>query len=369
MPIAATVTAGWVYATNDVVNASNINALGNPTVTIPDGVTYLGGVGSVGAPGFAFDTDVNTGISQISGPDTLAIVAGGSAPVQFTGTQSLFVGGSVSAPGITFVGDANCGFFHNVSDTIGVSCGNQNVATFSPTGLAVTALTVGGAPVLTSGISPTLATFYTDFFEGLAKSPFAATNANAATVTDGTTVIAGQATGIVRMSLGSSAAASTYIQSSVPFSIGNTLTWRLSSLNFSPLSNGTSRYYVLIGASALGGTEVTTGGSGDCAVFMYDDTVSAQWICFSRRTGTRTTTTTVVTVTATLSTANFSILTDTNGVYFYINGALVATHTTNYPFFTQPIYPFIKMVSTVGTPNSQIIDVDSFNMAYTVARP
>lgn len=369
MPIAATVTAGWVYATNDVVNASNINALGNPTVTIPDGVTYLGGVGSVSTPGFAFDTDINTGISQISGPDTLAIVAGGAAPVQFTGTQSLFFSGTVSSPGSTWIGDANCGFYHPAEDTIGVSCGNLNVATFSPTGLAVTALTVGGAPVLTAGISPTLATHYTDFYEGLAKSPFAATVANSATVTDGTTVIAGQLTGIIRMSIGTSAAASMYIQSGFPYSIGNSLTWRLSQFNFTPLSNGTNRYYVLIGASALGGTETTTGGSGDCAFFMYDDTVAAQWICVSRRTGTRTTTTTAVTVTTSATVQNFTVLTDTNGCYFYINGVLVATHTTNYPFPTQSIYPFIKMTSTLGTPNTQIIDVDAFSTAYTVARP
>lgn len=369
MPTVLSTAPGWSFLTGDIATAAALNAGFNPVITLQDGITYLGAAGTLANPGFAINGDPNTGIAQLSGADTLAIVVGGAAPVQFTGTQSLFVSGTVASPGITFIGDANCGFYHPAEDTIGVTCGNSLIATFSPTGLAVSALTVGGSPVLTAGISPTLATHYTDFYEGLAKSPFAATNANSATVTDGTTSINAQVTGIIRMNLGSSAAASTYIQSGLPYSIGNSLTWRISTLNFSPLSNGTSRYYVLIGASALGGAETTTGGSGDCAFFMYDDTVAAQWVCVSRRTGTRTTTTTAVTVTTSATVQNFTVLTDTNGCYFYINGVNVANHTTNYPFFTQSIYPFIKMTSTVGTPNSQIIDVDAFSTAYTVARP
>ena len=373
MPITAAVTAGWTYSTGNTATASNLNALGIPTVKINDGETYLVGAGTVGAPGVAINGDANTGIAQLSGADTISLVGGGAEVVRITSTQALCTNGSDAAPGISFMGDADTGINHDAANELDIVVGGKLLGTFSDSlfsldgKLEADSIYIGSAPVLTAGISPTTAFFFTDFYEGLAVSGFAGTVVGSGSASNGTTAIAGQANGIVRLGLATTSANSAILATTAPMAFGNSVIWRIKTFLGAALSNGTNRYYILIGTSELGTSEELTGGSGNAAWFQYDDATSAQWQCVSRVTGTKETTTTGTTVASTTD-LKFEIQRTASTVVFLINGSTVATHSTQVPTAASRCFPIVRITSTLGTPASQVIDVDAFEMQYTIAR-
>jgi hypothetical protein len=72
----------------------------------------------------------------------------GSIP--FTGAQR-FIAGTVSAPGITIVGDTNTGVYSPAADQLAISCGGSQIGLFSSVGLTVNGN--GGIGFTVNGVS------------------------------------------------------------------------------------------------------------------------------------------------------------------------------------------------------------------------
>jgi hypothetical protein len=369
MPVTATVSAGWTYTTGDTVTASNLNLLGLPSVTVPDGKDFVFGAGTVGAPSISFTGDTNTGIAQLAGAGTLSVVTDGVEAFRFINDQALAMPGADAAPAYSFAGDPNTGLNSDTADEVDIVCGGAVIGTFAPTGFNATNITLQGTAVLTAGVNPNVAFFTTDFFEGLAESSFSGTKVNNGSIASGTASIPNQALGVVRVSLGSTSADSAILCKDVPIAAGHRLTWRISNLSLSPLSNGTNRYYILIGASSIGTSEEVDGATtGSAAWFQYYDLNSAQWQTKTKSGTSLETTTTSVTVANTATQTRFDIVNNGTDTKFYINNTLVATHVTRVLAPSAVVFPFIRVTATAGTPNSQFVEVDTFEMQYTVSR-
>lgn len=95
------------------------------------------------------------------------------------------------------------------------------------------------------------------------------------------------------------------------------------------------------------------------AYFKYNDSVSANVQCVTANNSTRTTTTTSVAMTTAWT--RFSLLTSLTDVKFYIDGNLVATHTTNIPNANNRLCgPGVKILKTAGA-TSRIAYFDYFH--------
>jgi hypothetical protein len=376
MAFNATVSAGWTYKTGDTVTAANLNALGLPSVSVPDDQTYLINVGSVSAPGIAFNGNANTGLAQLAGVDTASMVAGGNEVVRFIGNrQTGFSDGTDSAPSITFIGDGDTGINHDTAGQIDFVCDKTVVGQFNTSGLIVVgnveadSVTVNGTNVLTAGISTSVAFWSTDFLEGIALSGFSATVASNGAVTNGTISTPKQVTGIVSVGLGVTASGSAIFCKDTPIAAGHRCTFRFSQFSASPLSNGTNRYYVIFGVSSVGSSEEVNGASsGTAAWFQYYDLDSAQWQTKTKTTTNIETTTTATTVAGWSSDKRFDIVNNGTDTKFYIDNVLVATHVTRVVTPGALVFPFVRITATAGTPNAQGLVLDSFEMQYTVSR-
>lgn len=112
------------------------------------------------------------------------------------------------------------------------------------------------------------------------------------------------------------------------------------------LSSGTERYLYRIGKS--------TGADVSGMWFEYSDNVaSGQWNCVNYN-GTRTETASGITVVANTEYTLCIVydFTGTDNIKFYINNALVATHTTNLPAnFTGTFFGSVSMEKSAGTTN------------------
>lgn len=118
------------------------------------------------------------------------------------------------------------------------------------------------------------------------------------------------------------------------------------------LSTGSEEFVVTVGAYSHSTNDVQPNGT----YFQYNRAgEGTNWKCKTANTGTITTTDSGVAVST--SFVRLTIVSDTANVYFYINGTLVATNTTNIP--TAVITPAVKIQKTVGTSNSSL-DVDAF---------
>lgn len=332
MSFTAKVDAGWTYTTGDTATASNLNALGNPTVTIEDGKTYAVGVGSLSAPGIAFNGDPNTGWAQLAGADTMSAVAGGTEIVRITSTQVGFANGSNAAPSITFIGDGNTGFNHDAGDEIDVVCGGTVIGTFGTTGLGVTgaisatSITVGGATVLTTGVNTSTVSVATDFLG--ASGSWGTTS----TVVTTGTVTAVSPPGHGTEDTGSRGFAKQVVNAvgdravvTFPFSCLPSTGYARFRIRASALSTPSQRYEVLVG---MFNVLTTTSSAGSGAWFQYVDSASAQIQTVTYNGTTRETQTTAITYTNG-NDYTFEIRhTAASTFAFYINGALVTTHST-----------------------------------------
>lgn len=344
MPITLDVTAGWTYTTGDTATASNLNALGLPTVKLADDETHIVAVGSLSAPGIAFNGDTNTGIAQLAGADSLSIVTAGTELARITTTQFGFsnTGNSV-IPSITWIGDADTGFGHITGNAIDVISNGAIVASFSPTGLNVVgnveadSITVNGLAVKTGGVDTATVSVSTDFLGSSGSwgttSTTVATGAVAAVSPPGSGTADTGSRGLVTLTV---TAVSDRAVVTFPFSpVAPSGIARIRIIAGS-ISSGSQRYELLVGIfNAL----TTTSSSGSGAWFQYVDSASAQWQTVTYNGTTRETQTTAVTYTNGNEYTLEIRHTSANTFAFYINGTLATTHST--VTFASPNFQYI----------------------------
>lgn len=165
------------YTANDSIDAAAFNAQSALSASIPDGQSYLFGLGSVGAPSVAFTGDVNTGLYS-PGADQLALVTAGTARLTVNAaglvailgactvagllTASGGVAGSLTAPlgavgtpSVAFAGDANTGLYSPGADQLALVTGGVTRLAVSAAGLVAIpgACTVSGALTASGGVT------------------------------------------------------------------------------------------------------------------------------------------------------------------------------------------------------------------------
>ena len=362
MAFSATVTPGWSYTTGDTATASNLNALGNPAVVIPDNQLYVINAGTLAQPGISVDGDANTGWGQLAGADSLSGVAGGTEVMRLTSTQVGFVNGTAAAPSITFIGDGNTGFNHDSGDEIEAVCGGNVVATFLTTGMNVVgnveadSMTVNGLAVLTGGVDTATVSIATDFLGASGSwgttSTTVATGAVAAVSPPGSGTADTGSRGLVTLTV---TAVSDRAVVTFPFSpLSPTGITRVRIIAGS-LSTGSQRYELLVG---IFNVLTTTSSAGSGAWFQYVDSASAQWQTVTYNGTTRETQTTAVTYTNGNEYTLEIRHTSTSTFAFYINGVLATTHST--VTFASPNFQYIGagVEKLVGS-GAVVIYVDS----------
>ena len=126
------------------------------------------------------------------------------------------------------------------------------------------------------------------------------------------------------------------------------------------LSNATERFRFVTGFGNQSGSANETNGT----IFTYDEggtangtTASANWQCVTIGNSVRTLTTTSVAVTT--NWVKLRIIVNANGtqVTYFIDGTLVATHTTNIPLFSANRFWNVKqgIVKTIGVTSRNVI--------------
>ncbi len=362
MSFNAKVAAGWAFTTGDTVTASNLNALGVPTVTIEDGKTYLAALGSLATPGIAFTGDPNTGLAQLSGADTISIVSGGSSPIVWSSDQTAFTNGTTGKPTITFAGDADTGINHDAGGEIDFISNGSQVATMTPLGmdvagaLSASTITIAGLSVLTAGIDKATVSIATDFLGSSTSwgttSTTVATGAVAAISPPGSGTGDTASRGLVTLTV---AAVSDRAVVTFPFSPITPTGFARFRIIAGALSTGAQRYELLVGLFNL---LTTTSSAGSGAWFQYVDSASAQIQTVTYNGTTRETQTTAITYTNGNSYTLEIRHTATSTFEFYINGALVTTHST--VTFASPNLQYIGagVEKLVGS-GSVVIYVDS----------
>lgn len=375
MPFNATVSAGWTYKTGDTVTAANLNALGVPTVSVPDDKTYLINVGSVSAPGIAFFGDANTGLAQLAGGDTASVVIGGAETVRFIAGQTGFVNGTDSAPAITFVGDGDTGINHDTADQIDFVCNKTVVGQFNTSGLIVVgnieadSMTVNGANVLTAGINTSQFVYWTDFTGPLASTAFTTTTvATGAVVQIASTGRDPNWRGLAGLTV---TAVSDRAVLSIPMGIASGGFFRvrmaLGATTAGSLSTPTERYYTMIGVTN-NITDTLSSAAGNGCWFQYTDSASAQWQTVTMSGGTKETQTTDVTVAASDTYYTLEMRRASASNYqFYINGVLKATHTTSVHSGIDMNYFVVILEKTVGS-TIRGIQIDSIEIVNPLTR-
>jgi hypothetical protein len=135
------------------------------------------------------------------------------------------------------------------------------------------------------------------------------------------------------------------------------------------LNDGTQKYYFYVGAFNSSPTTSLLNG----IAFLYDldgsttgSTASTNWQCVTGAASARTFTTTSTAVASDVWIKLTIIINDSN-CFFYINGNLVATHTTNLP--TVAIAPTIRMCKTSGVVSRTFaVDYVSQDIKYSTPR-
>lgn len=363
MPITLDVTAGWTYTTGDTATASNLNALGLPTVKLADDETHIVAVGSLSAPGIAFNGDTNTGWAQLAGADSISGVAGGTEVVRITSTQVGFVNGTNAAPSITFIGDGNTGINHDTGDEIDMVCGGSVVGTFGTTGLTVTgavnatSMAVSGVSVKTAGISKVEFSYSHDFLGAVAASGFDTAVTATGTIAQVTGSSDPDWRGLVGLNV-SAVSDRAVLSTPMNLAIGGLFRVRmkLGGSTGGVLSTGTERYYVMIGMVHVT-TETLSTATGSGVWFQYDDSASSQWQTVTRKVGTKELQNTAVNVAA--SETYFTLearRVASENYQFYINGTLATTHTTSAPSAASNYFAVILEKSIGSTLRGIAID-------------
>lgn len=112
------------------------------------------------------------------------------------------------------------------------------------------------------------------------------------------------------------------------------------------LSDNTETYQLIVGfGDTVTGNNINN--QTNQITFIYDTTVSPNWICKTTANSISTSTTTSIPVRGTtFNTLRINV--DMSKVTFYVNNVLAATHTTNIPGFLQFCGPLIKINKSAG---------------------
>lgn len=137
-----------------------------------------------------------------------------------------------------------------------------------------------------------------------------------------------------------------YLRGTYKFGFGHTFTgkWRSA---LTALSDGTNTYTAIVGLTDAGiGSFGTTP---DGIYFKYTHSVnSGNWQCITRSGGTETNNNSAVAASASYQILEIRINSDITSIGFYIDGALVQTHTTNIPASTA-MWMQAMIVKSAGT--------------------
>jgi hypothetical protein len=304
----------------------------------------------------------------LAGTDTVSVVCGGVEAFRFINDQALAMPGANATPAYSFAGDANTGINSDTADELDIVCGGNVIATASATGVSVagtlsaTNLLLSGVQPLTAGISPTTGRFWTDFYGRIEASGFTATVASGGAVT-----ISSGPFGAAQVSTSASGDRAVVSLEQTVALTNVTLFTNTFRVTPQTLSNGTARYYLMVGLfnNTADTITATTGGG---AWFQYDDATSAQWQCVTRNGATKQTTTTAVTVTATTH-VKLTVQANPNsgGTMFYIDDVLVATHSTTTGLGSASIWGAI-IERTISGSGTRSLLVDSFESVVTGTR-
>jgi len=125
----------WVYNGSAWVTFSQVDETSGESATIPmaDGAQVLADDGVVGAPGYAFNGDANTGIWN-SAPGVIHITSDGTDIVEIDGDglevitgQLQLPDGSESAPALANTGDLDTGIWFPAANVISFTSGGEEI--------------------------------------------------------------------------------------------------------------------------------------------------------------------------------------------------------------------------------------------------
>lgn len=145
--------------------------------------------GTVSSPAIRWSSDLNTGIYTSTG-DQVDIACGSTNPISFSPfyiqtTVPLYSSpGTVSAPGYSFTGSGNLGFFRRTADTISISTAGTERAMFNPTGLFI-----GYTGAVSGSYKNTLEVNGDTYLCGTSKGQLTWTSAETTTITVNNTYV------------------------------------------------------------------------------------------------------------------------------------------------------------------------------------
>lgn len=416
MSITCTVTPGHTYGANHTVDYGDLNKLGTPGVSVPDGGTLAFGAGTALLPSISIAGDPDTGFYQPT-VDQIAFTAGGVARLVFgadgltgnvranagtSGAPSLafatdtdtgfylagantigvagalgLADGTAAAPSLAFVADADTGLARTAANTMAMSCGGAVVATVSAAGIDAVGLRIAGVAVSTAGLDFSAARYFDDFHAPLATSGWLVYTASGGIVSQcASEDQAFQAQGMVRLYTGGVAEA--YASAWWPHNPGG-LSYAGNLTNFSTTDEYLEFGFRFAGALGTPGAGTSTAvrlGVGyttdanylapdnpqNFIYIEYAPTSSANFTLRISSSGSVTSS-----VTPSLNTYYRARITRTaTGYTLKINGTVVATVTTGHPFFSS--FGRIFMANYGQSTSGAVVDVDYVQWEKPVTR-
>lgn len=106
--------------------------------------------GTVGAPAYTFDLDLDTGIYRYA-TNTIGFTAGGTVSFWVAASQAQLLDGSAGTPALSFVNDTNTGMYRTGADDFGISTGGTLRWDISTTAITSTLSLLGPAGAATAG--------------------------------------------------------------------------------------------------------------------------------------------------------------------------------------------------------------------------
>ena len=310
--------------------------------TIVDGVTTIAPSQNAVFDALALKQPLDTGLTALAAYNTNGLL--------------------VQTANDVFVGRLIAGTASNISVTNGDGVAGNPTIDLINAGTAgtytnprsITTDSKGRVTAISSGDNPeSESILFDEFIAGLNSSSLGwletrtGANAFATIVASGSEAI-NKAQGCIQLSTGTTATGRTAHSLEMPMGIGYTTIIQKWRMWLPSLSSALQEYNFIMG---LGDT---VAGIGIAQVneisFVYDRTVSVNWICQTTKASV-TTQTTTATVVNSAGFVNFEIRINAAGtsVDFLIGGAIVATHVLNIPGFIQFVGPMAKISKSVGT--------------------
>lgn len=305
---------------NTTGTAANITATSNNTLT---------SLPSLVLPG-----------SQVSGN-----ISGTASNITATSNNTLTTLSSLTLPGSQVSGNIS-GTASNVTETVAIANGGTGQTTASGALNAILPTQTGnaGKALITDGTSAswgaenplasisTVSTFFCDMDGDPRQFGFGSVTTNGG-LNFNTYPWTGDTTSIGVISMNTIASSAWYFLTQVTnntFGSQNLVNKQLTFVGRLALSvvpdAVTANTINMVGFGNVNGSATTEHSNG---IYFYASNASPNWICKSAKGGVRTSTDSGVAITTNM--VSFSFVATTTQVLFYINNALVATHTTNIP--------------------------------------